>query len=630
MAQKEAELKLQNNAQYFHQIIEGTEIGTWKWNIQTGETFFNEKWANVLGYELQELEPTSIATWSRFADTETQKEFEELLQNHFDGKTAQYEFESKMRHKDGRWLWVHDKGKVISWTLDSKPEWMIGYHQDIDDRKKNELLLERYKDLLERCNETARIGTWDMDLKEQALSWSKVTLEIHEVEPEFVPNVETGIEFYKEGESRDTITGLFGNCVEHGESFDVELEIITANRNSKWVRAIGIPEMKNDVCVHVYGLFQDIDKEKRAIEKLEFEEEQFRKTFEYATIGMALVGLDGKWIKVNKSLCDMIGYSTKSFLQSSFQDITHPDDLNTDMDLLGEMLSDKRDSYQMEKRYIHKSGTIVWVLLSVSLVKNDKGEALHFVSQINNITSRKEAEENSKQLLLVTQKQNERLLNFAHIVSHNLRSHTGNLTMLLELMKDVDPVTCKTDFFPLVSSASDNLSTTVQHLNEVATINTNEKEIEIELLPLHEFIEKAISNVKAQALEVKAVIKNNASKNCYVKSIPAYLDSILLNFLTNGIKYRSKDRPVKIEFNCAQQGNFTVVYIKDNGLGIDLKQNGDKLFGMYKTFHDHEHSKGIGLFITKNQIESLGGKVEVESEVNRGTTFKIYFRNEEI
>jgi signal transduction histidine kinase len=102
----------------------------------------------------------------------------------------------------------------------------------------------------------------------------------------------------------------------------------------------------------------------------------------------------------------------------------------------------------------------------------------------------------------------------------------------------------------------------------------------------------------------------------------------LLNFTTNAIKYAHPDRYPEIIYTLAIEKNYTILEINDNGLGINLEIHGDKLFGMYKTFHNNANARGIGLFITKNQIEAMGGKVEVESKVNIGTTFKIYFNNE--
>ena len=128
-------------------IIEGTNVGTWEWNVQTGETIFNERWANMIGYTLEELQPVSIKTWEKLAHPDDFKKSAELIERHFKKELDSYEFESRMKHKDGSWVWVFDRGKVISWTTDGKPLLMMGTHMDINDRKKAEERLKYERDL---------------------------------------------------------------------------------------------------------------------------------------------------------------------------------------------------------------------------------------------------------------------------------------------------------------------------------------------------------------------------------------------------------------------------------------------------------------------------------------------------
>jgi len=119
-------------------ILEGTNVGTWEWNVQTGETIFNERWANIIGYTLEEISPVSIDTWIKFANPDDLKVSSELLEKTFTGELDYYEFEARMRHKNGNWIWVLDRGKVVSWTDEGKPLLMCGTHKEITDRKKSE------------------------------------------------------------------------------------------------------------------------------------------------------------------------------------------------------------------------------------------------------------------------------------------------------------------------------------------------------------------------------------------------------------------------------------------------------------------------------------------------------------
>lgn len=136
-----AESALDNERQRLKEIIWGTHIGTWEWNVQTGETVFNERWAEIVGYSLDELAPVSIDTWTGFAHPDDLRRSDELLEKHFSGELDRYECDARMRHKNGDWIWVRDRGKVVEWTEDGKPLRMSGTHTDITEQKK----LERMK-----------------------------------------------------------------------------------------------------------------------------------------------------------------------------------------------------------------------------------------------------------------------------------------------------------------------------------------------------------------------------------------------------------------------------------------------------------------------------------------------------
>lgn len=161
----------------------------------------------------------------------------------------------------------------------------------------------------------------------------------------------------------------------------------------RWYSATKVPIKDSDGRVTgIVGVTRDITKHKQIEAALRNSEEQFRSTFTYAAIGMALVGLNGKWLQVNNAVCEIVGYTEQELLAKTFQDITHPDDLDSDLQYVGQLLAGEIQSYQMEKRYVHKQGHEVWVFLSVSLVRDSEGNPLHFVSQIQNITDRKQAE----------------------------------------------------------------------------------------------------------------------------------------------------------------------------------------------------------------------------------------------
>jgi signal transduction histidine kinase len=195
----------------------------------------------------------------------------------------------------------------------------------------------------------------------------------------------------------------------------------------------------------------------------------------------------------------------------------------------------------------------------------------------------------------------------------------------MSLMIEERPELKEDELAVMMQQSSENLLETISHLSEVAIMNVKENE-PFTKIDLSDICNKAIKNVSALAINSNVSIVSHINKDIFIDGIPAYLDSIFLNFLTNGIKYKSNDKDSFVKINSELLNDFVLVSIEDNGLGIDLKRHGSKLFGMYKTFHKNSDARGIGLFITKNQIEAMGGKIEVESEVGKGTIFKIYLK----
>jgi signal transduction histidine kinase len=222
--------------------------------------------------------------------------------------------------------------------------------------------------------------------------------------------------------------------------------------------------------------------------------------------------------------------------------------------------------------------------------------------------------------------QNKRLLNFSHIVSHNLRSHTSNIESLINLIEISEDENERNEMLGLLKSVSETLSQTMDNLNEVVSIQTNIDQV-VEPLNLCKHINKTLEVLHNQISKHEAVITNSVADATTVYFNPAYLESVLLNFISNSIRYKHPGRKPEIFLRSYAENNYIVLEIKDNGIGIDLKKNGKKLFGLYKTFTNNIESRGIGLFISKNQVDAMKGKIEVESTINEGTTFKIYFNN---
>ncbi len=226
-------------------IIEGTGVGTWEWNVQTGEARLNERWAEIIGWSLAELGPTSIQTWLDLGHPDDIEIAEALLERHFAGESPLYETETRMRHREGHWVWVLDRGRVLTRTPDGKPEWMFGTHLDITERKQRDEALRKSEALLNRTGEVAGVGGWELDLNTGTLMWTAQTRAIHGVAPDYQPTLDGAIRFY-EPDARPVITAAVERAIATGDGWDLELPFVRADGQRIWVRAVGNADFVGD------------------------------------------------------------------------------------------------------------------------------------------------------------------------------------------------------------------------------------------------------------------------------------------------------------------------------------------------------------------------------------------------
>lgn len=410
----------------------------------------------------------------------------------------------------------------------------------------------------------------------------------------------------------------------------VEFRAILPKKGLRWFKVSSKTEMALDGCVSFYGHVSDITDLKDKEEKLRISEERFQFALEASTTGI------WDWNMVTNS----VFYSSLSLkileLESAdiFDDperwdkIVHPDDLPNYYSDIQEHFDDKIPYYENYHRVMTSSGNYKWILDRGKVIDRDEnGRPLRVIGTHTDVSIQKEKELELLKTMKLYSDQNSRLLNFSHIVSHNLNTQAGNIKSILDFIDaDVDKVTVN-EMLVHLRTVSNDLNETIANLTQIVKTQSN---INIAVVPLrlNEYIDKTISTIKGYDKQTNVKIVNNVPEYLKINFNPAYLESVLLNFATNAIKYRHPDRDPVIVFDFAiEPDGHKSLKITDNGLGIDLAVYGDLLFGMYKTFHKHQEARGIGLYITRNQIEAMKGTISVESEVGVGTSFKIVFND---
>ena len=523
---------------------------------------------------------------------------------------------------DEKWFeWTN-----IPWY--DEEENIIGVVLQIDDitlRVQNEIKHDKLQLLLKEKSEIAKIGSWEYNAVTDTLTWSDMTRKIHEVPADYEPTLAKGIEFYKEGYSKNTISLAVHKAMVDGEPWSEKLQIVTAKGNIIWIIAAGKALFKNGEFIGLIGTFQDVNDSVEANNQTKENAKLLRTLINNLPLNVFIKDLDSKKILANKSevmFCglehesELIGKDDFDFYDEETAKSSREEDLYV-MQTLQPIL-------KKETINVRKDGSVTTFMTSKLPLIGDNGKAKGLVGLSWDISDIKQKEKELRDLINVTSLQNKQLINFAHIVSHNLRSHTANFSMLLEFLVNETDAEEKDKIVNMLTEASDNLLETLDNLNEVVAISTN---VNLEKKPiiLNKKIAAVEKNLSAFLKKNEAQIINTIPDDLKIKAIPAYIDSILMNFITNAVKYKDPERNPIIKLSAEKNKNYTILSIEDNGLGIDLKKYGDKLFGMYKTFHHNSDARGIGLFITKNQIEAMNGKVMVSSEVGKGSTFNIYF-----
>jgi PAS domain S-box-containing protein len=325
---------------------------------------------------------------------------------------------------------------------------------------------------------------------------------------------------------------------------------------------------------------------------------------------------------ISQKVEQILGFTSEEWLSNPnfWQEHIYPDDRDSVLEYCS-LKRNKLSKNEFEYRMISKNGTIIWIRDMVNIVY-EKGKAINLHGTMIDITKSKKIEEDLNNSFELASKQNERLLNFSYIISHNLRSHTSNIASIVALLQGAETQKEKEEIMKLLVSVSDLLNETMLHLNEVINITNNVSLIK-EPLNLQEYIENVMKVFSSQIISNEVVINNLIPNDLQINYNPAYLESILYNLISNAIRYSHPERKAVINLEWIVEKNKRILQISDNGIGIDLGKNGTKIFRMYKTFSNNTDSKGVGLFITKNQVEAMEGNITVESELNVGTIFKI-------
>ncbi len=517
-------------------------------------------------------------------------------------------------------VFTNDKGEVIE---------VIGTCQDITLQKIGEEELLRKNQLLTFAEEITMMGNWQWDLITDDILWSSNMYKLFGLDKESPMNFDVYFNLIHPDDKEGVKLNLEKAFAD--DKFEDIIHRVVLKDGTVKIIHIMADIIYNDVGVPVemIGACQDVTEQKMA-------ENKFRGLLESAPDAMVIVNEKGKIQLINKQAENLFGYSLNELFNKSVEILiperfnsrmTHKENRNNffsnpkvmQMGLVGEK----------EIFGINKEGKEIPIQISLSPLQTEEG--LLVSAAIRDVTVQKlaarrilEAKEKLEVLTEHLSEQNKQLEDFAHISSHNLRSPVSNLNSLLYLYNESDNDEEREELFEKFETTIGHLTSTLNTL--ISALKTRSGGVkELEILSFKNVWKKTEEMISEKISETNATIISDFSKTPTIEYHKAYLESIFINLLTNALRYRSPKRAPEINVYTELVNGKIKMTIEDNGLGIDLARHGHKLFGLYKTFHRHADAKGVGLYLTKIQVETMGGIIYAESEVDKGTVFTIIF-----
>ncbi len=367
--------------------IDAADLALWDYDVASGRVRLSAHWARMMGLPEGPVD-TDIHALTRRVPEADREQVRATLVHSLKHPDAVYRMEHKVLREDGAAITIMSYGRVVSRDTGGRALRMVGTNRDISWYANAVEELRRSELLLRAALEGSAIG---MALVAPDGRWLKVNKALCDIvgysEEELLARTFQDI---THPDDLDADLGLLRETLEGRRSaYQLEKRYLHRNGHQVWVQLnVALVRDVRGQPLEFVSQIQDISARKRAVEALRDSEARLKNALQNSPIGMALVGLDGRFQAVNLALCELVGYSEAELLGLGFPDITHPDDLNTDLAYVKEMLSGKRNAYEMEKRYVRKDGAIVWIQLNGSVVRDEAGRPLQFIAQIQDVSER--------------------------------------------------------------------------------------------------------------------------------------------------------------------------------------------------------------------------------------------------
>src|SRR5213083_2828686 len=511
------------------------------------------------------------------------------------GEIDSVRVEKRYLRKDGSIVWVSFT-MVVERDAAGKPQYEIAFFDDITARKQAEAALreseERFRSVVDSANDG--ILVYDKQL-----------------------NVIAG------NLAAERILGLPLADIIGAAGFTSLLPCVHADGSMNWV-SVNTGFLRRPGDTDWYGVVStigDITKQRHAELALSASEALYRQTFELATAGIAHVDLSGRFMKVNRRLCEILGYGEQELIGRPVKEISHPEDRNLTDSQRMRVRSGEKHSVRFEKRYIRNSGAIVWVDLSVALACDASGVPQYEIALFEDITERKKAEAALREAHEELKRSNAELEQFAYVASHDLqeplRMVSSYTQLLMRRYGDKLDGDAK-EFTAFIVDGATRMKQLIEDLLAYSRVGTRDKNFKP--VDSESSLKRALTNLRAAIQDSGATVTQDKLPTIHCDEVQ--LAQLFQNLIGNALKFRKPDVAPAVHVGAAEQGAEWEFMVRDNGIGIE-PQYFERIFMVFQRLHDKGEypGTGIGLAIVKKVVERHGGRIWVQSQPGAGTTF---------
>jgi len=632
-ALRESKAALEEERQRLDMALTGGTLGLWDLDFTTGRNLVDERWAEMLGYALDEIEPTLEFFESLVHPDDRHKPYD-ALERHTRGETDVMSVDIRMRAKGGAWRWIRDKGKVMEWTDDGEPKRAVGTHQDITEEREQQEALRRsrqkYKSLFDASNDAIFIHTLGGEILDANVQ-AKVLFDYYDRDALLGQDVANLVA--PDANALHRSLDLLRE--EEMSSIHVEEEFVRSDGSTFWGE-ISATRFEVDDETVVQSMLRDVTERKAAEEALRESEARFRAVFEGAAPGIAILDRERHLLDVNPSLERILERDADGLRGEPLDAFVHSSDLGADRAAFNALVQRERRSYQTEQRYLTPDSSAVWVQLSMSrlpLHDASSDEALRLVAFVVDVTERKQLEAQLRR----AQKM-ETVGTLAGGIAHDFNNILHAAMVYIKMACDDLPEDSSSH--TLLTHAQQGLSRSEELVDKLLTFSRQEGKTVEERVDLSDVVRETMDLI-APSLSDALSLRTDLEANCIVQGDPGQLHQVAVNLMTNAVQAMEAHdgrtscvldvdvRRTDIDDDLADRyltldpGRYVCLSISDTGPGMDADTK-ERIFEPFFTTKEVGKGTGLGLSVVHGIVQAHDGEITVFTEPGKGSTFNVY------